>query len=131
MSVDCVYPHPHPHIVVPPILNQTVPTGNDVSFTCVALGGPPNIEYAWHQVVEGIFIVADADPLSTDGRFLYGDRVSGENTAVLTIVNVGVEDAGSYTCNVTVEGSVVDTATAVLTTVGELLYSITKCLCIE
>ena len=94
-------------------------------------GGPPYIEYAWHQIVEGIFIVNDADPLSTDGRFRYGDRVSGDNTAVLTIVNVGVEDAGSYACNVTVEGSVVDTAIAVLTTVGELLYSITKCLCIE
>ena len=85
-------------------------------------GEPPNIEYAWHQTINDTFIVAGSLPLSTEGRFIYPDRVSGENTPVLTITNVGVEDEGSYACNVTVDGDLVDTTTAVLTTVGEWYY---------
>ena len=46
-------------------------------------------------------------------------RVFGESTATLTILNVGVEDEGEYTCFVNVNDTHVGTRTASLTTQGE------------
>ena len=58
----------------PALLNQT----DNVTFTCVAMGGPGN-SFQWSH---------------------NGQDLSGETTSTLTLTNISTSDDGNYTCTV-------------------------------
>ena len=93
------------------IPDQTVTTGLSVTFNCSAEGSPA-ISYRWRRTELGSLVERPFDDVIPN-------RVSGETTSALTILNVGVLDEGEYTCFVRVSGTLVGTRTASLTTQGE------------
>ena len=95
--------------VIDDIPDQTVTTGLTVTFNCSAEGSPA-ITYRWRRTERGSLVERPFEDVG---------RVSGKTTATLTILNVGVDDEGEYTCFVSVSGTVVGTRTASLTTQGE------------
>ena len=74
--------------VIDNIPDQTVTTGLTVTFNCSAEGSPA-ISYRWRRTELGSLVERGFEDV---------DRVSGETTAALTILNVGVYDEGEYTC---------------------------------
>ena len=97
--------------VIDDIPDQTVTRGLNVTFNCNAEGSPA-ISYHWNRTKLGSLVENDFDDL-------FHSRVSGEISPTLTIINVGVDDEGEYTCFVSVNGTLVGTRTASLTTRGE------------
>ena len=95
------------------IPDQTVTTGLSVTFNCSAEGSSA-ISYQWRRTELGSLV---------ERGFNDVDRVSGETTSSLTILNVGVLDEGEYTCFVSVSGTLVGTRTANLTTQGEYQWN--------
>ena len=95
--------------VIDNIQDQTVTTGLNVTFNCSAEGSPA-ISYQWRRTELGSLLERGFEDV---------DRVLGQTTATLTILNVGVDDEGEYTCFVSVSGTLVGTRTANLTTQGE------------
>ena len=93
------------------IPDQTVTIGLNITFNCSAEGSDA-ISYRWNRIFSGSMVERGFDD-TVPGR------VFGETTATLTILNVGVEDEGEYTCFVNVSGTRVGTRTASLTTQGE------------
>ena len=81
-----------------------MPTGNDVTVSCVTNGTPSNgkIAYHWHETINGVALF---ERFKSSSEPYTARRVSGEDTSMLTISNVAVGDGtGDYTCNVTVNG---------------------------
>ncbi len=76
---------------------QTVPSGNNATFSCMVTGAPPSsdVMYQWMEEIDGM-------PLPIDGDT--GERVSGTATSTLTIMNVGLQDIHTYVCIVSVDG---------------------------
>ena len=97
--------------VIDDIPDQTVTTGLNVTFNCSAEGSTA-ISYRWRRTELGSLVERGFDDVIPN-------RVLGETTATLTILNVGVLDEGEYTCFVNVSGTLVGTRTASLTTQGE------------
>ena len=93
------------------IPDQTVTTGLSVTFNCSAEGSPA-ISYRWRRTELGSLVERGFDDVIPN-------RVSGETTPTLTILNVGLDDEGEYTCFVSVSGTLVGTRTANLATQGE------------
>ena len=91
------------------IPDQTVTTGLNVTFNCSAEGSPA-ISYRWRRTELGSLVERPFEDV---------DRVSGVTTPTLTILNVGVDDEGEYTCFVSVSDTLVGTRTANLTIQGE------------
>ena len=102
-------------IVFPSVIDDTpdqlVTTGLNVTFNCIAEGSD-DISYRWNRTEPGSLVER---PFNT----VFTSRVFGEATPTLTILNVGVEDQGEYTCFVSVSDTLVGTRTACLTTRGE------------
>ena len=99
--------------VIDNIQDQTVTTGLNVTFNCSAEGSPA-ISYQWRRTELGSLLERGFEDV---------DRVLGQTTATLTILNVGVDDEGEYTCFVNVSGTLVGTRTASLTTQGEYQWN--------
>ena len=97
--------------VIDDIPDQTVTRGLNVTFHCNAEGSPA-LSYRWSWTELGSLVDADFDDF-------FPGRVSGETTPTLTIIDVDVDDEGEYTCFVSVNGTLVGTRTANLTTQGE------------
>ena len=98
-----------------------MPTGNNVTFSCVTDGAPSNgnIEYSWRETIRGVNL---SERFLSTGEPFTARRVSGEDTNMLTISNVAVGDGmGDYTCSVTVNGEMVGRATSNLTVISELI----------
>ena len=98
--------------VIDDIPDQFVTTGLNVTFNCNAEGSD-DISYRWNRIFSETMVERGFDDSTPDRR------VFGETTATLTILNVGGEDEGEYTCFVSVSGTRVGTRTASLTTRGE------------
>ena len=111
---DDYYNYPLPS-VIDNIPDQTVTTGLSVTFNCSAEGSPA-ISYRWRRTELGSLVERPFDDVIPN-------RVSGETTSALTILNVGVLDEGEYTCFVRVSGTLVGTRTASLTTQGEYQWN--------
>ena len=109
---DDYYNYPLPS-VIDNIPDQMVTTGLSVTFNCSAEGSPA-ITYRWRRTERGSLVERGFEDV---------DRVSGETTATLTILNVGVDDEGEYTCFVSVSDTVVGTRTASLTTQREYQWN--------
>ncbi len=97
------------HAAVEPIADQSVPTGNNATFICVAVGAPSSVMYNWTHDVSG------SVPIDS----MTADRAVGINTNMLTIMNVGVQDEDGYRCTVSVDGVMLGYSTAVLSVVSE------------
>ena len=91
--------------------DQLVTTGLNVTFNCNAEGSD-DISYRWNRTEPGSLVER---PFNT----VFPSRVFGEATPTLTILSVGMEDQGEYTCFVSVSDTLVGTRTASLTTWGE------------
>ena len=83
-------------------MNLTVTQGQNASFYCNA-SGSGNVSYSWNR--EGDFAN------STVSRWI------GEDTSLLTIMNVGIADEGVYVCTVS-DDEILESQTAVLQTEG-------------
>jgi hypothetical protein len=86
-----------PTITSPPN-NETVYAGGGVSFQVAASGSP--LYYFWQR--NGVSLTNNA-------------RISGANSAVLTITNASANDAGQYSCIVSNAAGAPTSATATLT----------------
>ncbi len=74
-----------PAILTPPA-NRSVPPGNNANFTVVARG-TPSLSYQW--IKDGTTLLVN------------GGKISGANTASLTINNISVAELGTYAVFVT------------------------------
>ena len=99
------------HAAVEPIADQSVPTGNNATFICVAVGAPSNVMYTWSYDLSGTSV-----PIRNSET---ADRAVGINTNMLTIMNVGVQDEEGYRCTVSVDGVMLGFSAAVLSVVSE------------
>ncbi len=104
---------------VEPIPDQSVPTGNDAIFICMAVGAPSNVAYSWTHEVDG-------GPVSIQNPDNVG-RVMGINSNMLTITNVGVEDEDMIRCTVSVGGVDLTYTTATLSVISKSITSIMTC----
>ncbi len=97
---------------VEPIADQSVPTGNNATFICVAVGAPSsNVIYSWSHDLSGTTVPIRHSEIA--------NRVIGINTSMLTIMNVGVQDEDGYRCTVSVDGVMLGFSTALLSVVSE------------
>jgi hypothetical protein len=71
--------------------------GGALVFSASVDGGGPNVSLRWER---------DGTPLTDDGR------ISGSDTETLTILQAGVDDVGVYRLVVTIDGLVVESASA-------------------
>ena len=69
--------------------NKTEDDGNDVTFTCRAIGVPPVVSYKWFD--------SGGNEISIDQKFSITS--SGNSESRLTITRVTSSDAGQYTCS--------------------------------
>ena len=96
------------------LLNQTANEGQTVVFTCQATGEPlPNISWSFNDI-------SINNEINLNKYYTSRSSIDITVTSTLTIMNVELSDAGTYTCNAT---NVVsnDTSSGVLTVIGELL----------
>ena len=101
--------------------NQTVPTGNSATFSCVTGGTPSSgsISFSWYETINGLALF---ERFRSTSEPFTARRVSGEDTSMLTISNVAVGDGmWDKTCNVTVDGEMVGRATSTLDVISELI----------
>ncbi len=97
---------------VEPIADQSVPTGNNATFICVAVGAPSsNVIYSWSHDLSGTAV-----PIRNS---MTAGRAFGVNTSMLTIMNVGVQDEERYRCTVSVDGVMLGFSTALLSILSE------------
>ena len=83
-----------------------VKLGTNVSFTCHTTGYLKSaLSFAWSPIDSML-----DDPV---------DRFTGWNTAVLSITDVGVNDAKAYICNIAIEGKYLGAASGTLSVIGE------------
>ena len=81
-----------------------VDLGTNISFICTTMGGPPSgLTFTW------------VSPMSDDPS----TQITGQNTSILSIYDVGVRADGMYECTVGFGGSVLTTASANLSITGE------------
>ena len=74
-------------IMIAPIVSQSATVGRNVIFVCnITAGDDGSITYSWER---------DAVPLNDD------ERITGNETDTLTIVDVTDADEGGYTCTAT------------------------------
>ena len=88
-------------------------------FFCNVTGAPTSVvTYLWRLTQNGV-LQANQFP-----SVIYGPgRVRDINTARLTIVNLGeLEQNFDYTCNVSIDGMLVGSATGALTSPGMLVF---------
>ena len=95
-----------PNITVEPTA-QTRSLGENVSFNLTA-SGPAPLAYQWKH--EGF-------PLANDSR------ISGADSASLTITNLDKKDAGLYQCTVSNAGGSIDSAIVLLSITGGIISS--------
>jgi hypothetical protein len=90
-SVATLAVSPRGTVVISPT-NGSFSIGEDVNLTCSAMGGPRNI-FQW---------------------FRSGVELEGENSTVLSLTNIALEDGTEYTCGVRNIGQRFDASTFVL-----------------
>ena len=105
------------YIIVPPsisieVMNETRNEGDNVSFTCQAIGRPVPL-ISWYLI---------STPLSNGTEYTISEMSVNTTTisSTLTIMNVESSDVGTYTCNATNVVST-DTSSGVLTVNGEFI----------
>lgn len=94
---------PCPELYVDNATNVSL--GTNVSLTCYITGYQISAQsYSWRRI-DNVF----DNPV---------ERFTGQNTAVLTIADVGVNDAKTYVCTATIERKIF-TAKGTLSVIGE------------